>query len=103
MDVLHLYVHVVLGLEEFAAVGGAILGLEGDDVADCFVEELDGHADGRRHVVGELFAADVSLAMLSGRVLLGSLLEIFGVTTFGHVSDLWCRLGWATYVSEASV
>ena len=44
-DVLELDVHVVLGLEEFAAVCLARSDFEGDDVALCLVEELDWDAD----------------------------------------------------------
>lgn len=51
-DVLELNVHIILGIEELAAVGLAGGDFESDDVALGLVEELDGDADCGRHDCG---------------------------------------------------
>jgi len=45
-DVFELDVHVVFGFEKLATVDLARGDFEGDDVALCLIQELDGNADG---------------------------------------------------------
>jgi hypothetical protein len=51
-DVLELDVHVVLSVKEFAAVGLTRGDFEGNNVALCLVQELDGNTDCGSHDCG---------------------------------------------------